>query len=86
MHISTEEQSTNAFDTLTVQVRSTTNQVRQTLATFSNLQARPGFHFYMFDLSAYRGQTIRVYFGAREDQGSLTSFVIDDVNILIENP
>lgn len=85
LHISTEESTTTQqYDKLQVQVRSSSGQVLATLATYSNLLAQPGFQLRTVDLSQFQGQTIRVYFRATEDNGSLTSFVLDDVQLSIE--
>jgi hypothetical protein len=35
-----------------------------------------------FDVSAYRGQTVRVYFEGIEDASITTSFLLDDVSVL----
>jgi hypothetical protein len=48
----------------------------------SNLDAR--LQLKSFDMTAFRGQAVRIFFSAKEDQGSLTSFVIDDVKLVIE--
>lgn len=85
MHISTEEQTTTQqYDTLKVQVRDSNGQVLQTLATYSNLQARTGFQLKTVDLSQFHGSTIRIYFLAKEDNGSMTSFVLDDFLLTVE--
>src|SRR5262249_4352763 len=84
LHISTEEQSSTAYDTLKAQILSGSGQFKKTLATYSNVQASPGFHLKTLDLSPYIGQTIRIHFVAKEDNGSMTSFVLDDFRIVIE--
>ena len=85
LHVSTEEDSSSQQnDVLKVQIRNATGQVLATPLTFSNLQASPGFKLKTIDLSAYRGQTIRIYFVAKEDNGSLTSFVLDDFQLSTE--
>jgi hypothetical protein len=81
--ISTEETGTTAFDTMSVQVRNTSNSVLRTLATYSNVNAG-GYAQRSFDLSAYRGQTIRVYWTATEGSRLATSFVIDDVSVVAQ--
>jgi hypothetical protein len=48
------------------------------------MQASPGFHLKTLDLSPYIGQTIRIHFVAKEDNGSMTSFVLDDFKIVTE--
>jgi hypothetical protein len=83
LHISTEEQTTTAaLDTLKVQVRKPSNAILQTLATFSNLQAKPGFQLHTYDLSAFKGQTVKFCLSSKEDAGSVTSFVADDFSFV----
>lgn len=77
---SAETTTTTAFDRLQVQVRNSSNTVLATLATFSNLNKGSGYVLRTFDLSAFRGQTVRVYFLGTEDSSLQTSFVIDDVS------
>jgi len=36
------------------------------------------------DVTAFRGQKVRIFFSSKEDQGSLTSFIIDNVKLAIE--
>jgi hypothetical protein len=85
LHVSTEEETTTKQnDVLKVQIRDANGHVLATPLTFSNLQASPGFKLKTVDLTAYRGQTIRIYFTAKEDQGSLTSFVLDDFRFATE--
>ncbi len=75
-----ETTTTTAFDTLRVQIRNTSNTVLSTLATFSNLNKTTGYVQRTFDLSAFKGQTIRIYFLGTEDSSLQTSFVIDDTS------
>ena len=70
-----------AYDTLKVQVRSSTGAVLTTLATYSNLNKGSVFVEKSFDLSAYKGQTVRVFFEGIEGSTVATSFVIDDVTL-----
>jgi len=83
LHISTEEQQSQPFDTLKVQVRRANGSV-VTLKTFSNLQAAAGFSVQTVDLTPFKGQSIRIQFVAQEDNGSMTSFVVDDFELVIE--
>ena len=79
LKIDTAETTTvTAFDTLKVQIRNSSNTVLATLATYSNLNKGTVYVLKSFDLSAYKGQTIRVYFLGVEDSSLQTSFVIDD--------
>jgi subtilisin family serine protease len=75
-----ETTTTTAFDRLQVQVRNSSNTVLATLATYSNLNKSTGYVLKTFDLTAFKGQTIRVYFLGTEDSSLQTSFVIDDTS------
>jgi hypothetical protein len=55
----------------------------RTLKTFSNLQANEGYQLQTLDLSEFKNRTVRIQFVAREDQGSYTSFVLDDIVVRI---
>jgi hypothetical protein len=81
LQITTAETTTTvAYDTLTVTVRNTAGTVLGTLATYSNLNAA-GWTQKSFDLSAYKGQTIRLQFHGVEDSSLQTSFLIDDAAV-----
>ncbi|HEX3527521.1 MAG TPA: hypothetical protein VH988_10660 [Thermoanaerobaculia bacterium] len=85
LHIDTAETSTTtAFDTLQVQIRNSSGTLLQTLATYSNLNANTGYAQKSFDLSAYIGQTIRVYLTGTEDSTLQTSFVVDDFALNVQ--
>jgi subtilisin family serine protease len=75
-----ETTTTTAFDRLQVQVRNSSNTVLTTLATFSNLNKTSGYVLRTFDLTAFKGQTVRIYFLGTEDSTLQTSFVIDDTS------
>lgn len=81
---SDETTTTQAYDTLKVQVRSTSNAVLATLATYSNLNKGTAYVQRTFDVSAYKGQTIRVYFEGIEGSTVATSFVVDDVSLVTQ--
>jgi kumamolisin len=76
-----ETTTTTAFDQLKIQVRNSANTVLATLATYSNLNKSTSYVLKTFDLSAFKGQTIRVYFLGTEDSSLQTSFVIDDTAV-----
>lgn len=76
-----ETTTTTAYDKLQVQIRNSANTVLATLATYSNLNKTTGYVLKSFDLTAYKGQTIRVYFLGTEDSSLQTSFVIDDTAV-----
>jgi len=84
LHISTEEIANETFDRLRVRVRAANGQFLATLRTYTNQQAAPGFALQTFNLNAYRGRTIRIELSAQEDNGKMTSFVVDDFRIVVE--
>ena len=78
---SAETTTTQAYDVLRVQVRNGSNTVLGTLATYSNLNETTGYVQRTFDVSAWRGQTVRIYFEGIEGSQVATSFLIDDVSL-----
>jgi len=78
---SDETTTTSAYDTLAVQVRNGSNAVLATLATYSNLNETTGYVQRTFDLTGYKGQTVRVYFLGVEGSQVATSFLLDDVSV-----
>ena len=84
LHIDTAETTTtSAYDTLTVQLQNSSGGVLKTLATYSNLNKNTGYAQKSFDVSAYKGQSVKVYFKGVEDASLQTSFVIDDVSLKV---
>ena len=81
LHIDTADTGTTAHDLMRVQVRSTSNAVLATLASYSNLNAASGYAQKSFDLTSYAGQTVRVWLGSKEDASLQTSFVVDDFSL-----
>jgi hypothetical protein len=65
-------------------VRNSSGAVLATLATYSNLNKGTTYAQKSFDLSAYKGQTVQVYFVGAEDSTILTSFLIDDVTLTVK--
>jgi len=85
LHVDTAETTTtSAYDKLTVQVLNASGTVLKTLASYSNLNAASGYSLKTFDLSAYKGQTVRLSFKGTEDSSLQTSFVIDKVSLLVK--
>jgi hypothetical protein len=78
-----ETTTTTAYDKLTVTVRNSANSVLATVATYSNLNKSTVYAQKTFDLAAYKGQTIRVYFNGTEDSSLATNFFIDDTALTI---
>ncbi|HYV46224.1 MAG TPA: M4 family metallopeptidase [Myxococcaceae bacterium] len=80
LKITTSEGPGTAYDTLKVQIRNTSNTVLATLATYSNLNAG-AYSQKSFDVTAYKGTTVRVYFLGVEDVSLATSFFVDDTSL-----
>lgn len=79
--VSSETTTTSAFDTLKVQVRNSNGAVLSTLKTYSNLDKGTAYVQRSFDLSAYKGQTVQIYFEGVEGTTTATSFLVDDVSL-----
>ncbi|GHH59569.1 hypothetical protein GCM10018781_03000 [Kitasatospora indigofera] len=75
LQVSTQESGTTAYDTLKVKVNGTT------LATYSNANASSGYVQKTVDLSAYKGQKVKLEFAGTEDAYLSTVFLLDDVAI-----
>jgi hypothetical protein len=59
-------------------VRSTSNVVLKTLATYSNLNAAAGYAQKSFPVTQFAGQTVRIYLLGQENASQQTSFDVDD--------
>ncbi|NNG25009.1 CehA/McbA family metallohydrolase [Telluria aromaticivorans] len=81
---SAETTTTSAFDTLKLQVRSSGGTVLATPATYSNLNKGTGYVQRTVDLTAYKGQTVQVFFAAAEDSSLQTTFLVDDVALTVQ--
>lgn len=79
-----ETTTTTAYDTLKVQVTNSSGGVLATLATYSNLNKSSTYAQKTFDLSAYKGQTIRISLVGTEDSSLQTSFVVDDFALTVK--
>jgi hypothetical protein len=65
-------------------VLNTSNTVLATLGTFSNLNHATGYQQHSFDVSSFKGQTIKIRFLGKEDSSLQTSFVIDDTALTVQ--
>ena len=81
---SAETTTSIAYDKLNVQISNNGGTSYSTLATYSNLNKNSTYVQKSFDLSAYRGQTVRVRLYATEDSSLQTSFVVDDTALNIQ--
>jgi hypothetical protein len=79
--VSSETTTTKVYDTLKLQVRNSSGAVLATLATYSNLDKGANYINKIVDLSAYKGQTVRIYFEGIEGSQVITTFLIDDVSL-----
>ncbi|MFI9115108.1 M4 family metallopeptidase [Streptomyces venezuelae] len=77
LKVSTQESGSAAYDTLKVNVNGTT------LATYSNANANAGSGYVQktVDLSAYKGQTVKLEFAGTEDTYLSTIFLLDQIAI-----
>ncbi|GHJ36632.1 hydrolase [Streptomyces sp. TS71-3] len=79
LRVDTDETTTStAYDTLKVQVLSSSGSTLATLGTYSNLNGSGGYQQRSFDLSAYAGQTVTVKFTGTEGTKLQTTFAVDD--------
>ena len=81
--IATNEVDAVDYDILTVTVQDNSGKVLRTLGKYSNVNEGP-FAQRTFDLSAFKGQTVRIHFSATEDLNTATSFFVDDLALNIK--
>ncbi len=83
-----ETTSATVYDKMTVTLANpATGATLATLATFSNLNASSGWVLSpAYDVSAFRGQTVRLKFLATTDFSNITSFFVDDVSFAADVP
>jgi hypothetical protein len=79
--VSDETTTTTAYDTLNAQVRNSSGTVLATLGTWSNLDKGSAYVQKTFNLTAYKGQSVQIYFVGVEGSSVATSFLIDDVSL-----
>jgi hypothetical protein len=88
-HIESQEGGTsNPYDKMTVSVANAgSGATLAVLATLSNMDYAAGWaQTPAYDVTAYKGQTIRLVFNATTDSGLITSFFIDDITMLAAPP
>jgi Subtilase family/Peptidase inhibitor I9 len=79
----TKDKKPSANDVLTIEFRDGAGVLLETLGTFSNLDANPTYAQRRFDVTRYRGTTIRISFTGIQSQGPPTWFLLDDVGLNI---
>jgi len=84
LNLTTAETTTTAVrDTLTLQIRDTSGTVLGTVATWSNLDATLGWVQQSVDLTAYAGQTVRIFLEGSENASIATNFQLDDFSLRV---
>jgi thermolysin len=80
---SSETTTTTQYDKMFVEVRNTSGTLLSTLATYSNLNKTSAGSYSQksLNLSAYRGQTVRIQFRSTTDSSVTTTFRVDDVSL-----
>lgn len=77
-------QEGSAYDTLKLQVRNSGGTILATPLTYSNLNKGTGYVQCSVDLSAYKGQTVQIFFAGAEDSSLQTTFLVDDVALTVQ--
>ncbi|USX25475.1 M4 family metallopeptidase [Oxalobacteraceae bacterium OTU3CINTB1] len=84
LSVSTTGNAAVAQDHFRVEVRGLFNQPLALVKAFSNLDAAPGFVTHSFDLSAFRGKTVRLRFASSSDGDQSSWFMLDNVSLKTE--
>ncbi len=78
-YMTSSEGTTTAYDFMYVEVRSTSGALLGTLQTLSNRNTRNTWTQSTLDVSAWKGQTVRIEFRVTNDVSLPTAFFVDDV-------
>jgi subtilisin family serine protease/subtilase family serine protease len=86
--ISTDEITSSVWDSMAVQILNPANgSVTDTLQTFSNLDSTSDWvESPLYDLSAYKGLSIRLNFLVKTDFSNPTCFRVDDAVVMVTTP
>ena len=81
--ITSDETENTAYDILDATLQNSSGQYLATLDIYSNLDKRTDFQYQIasFDITAFKGQTIRINFLGTTDPSLPTAFRIDDVSV-----
>ncbi len=82
LHVDTAETDDFTEGTLQVQLLGADGNVLTTLATYTNLDATPGYIRADFNLAAFAGQKVTLELTCTEVPGEPTSFVVDDFALI----
>ena len=84
LRVETNEPATAPVrDKLKLTVRKPSGTIMKTLATYSNQDSSATYALQSFDLTAFRGKTIRLQWTGSENGSGATRFLIDDTELLI---
>jgi subtilisin family serine protease len=83
LKITTEDSPNGVYDTMVLRIQNSSGANLATLATYSNMNPPSGYLEKSFDLSSYKGQTIRISFESTEDWYLATNFYVDDTSLNI---
>jgi subtilisin family serine protease len=84
VRVDTAERTTSVqYDKLQLQVLNSSGTVLSTLGTVSNLNKNTSYVQKTYDLSSYKGQTIRLRWLMTEDSSLQTTFAVDDAALTI---
>jgi hypothetical protein len=80
---SSETTTTTQYDKLFVEIRNTSGSLLRTVTTYSNLNKGTAgvYSQKSFDVSAYKGQTVRIQFRSTMDSSVTSTFRVDDVSL-----
>ena len=80
---SSETTTTTQYDKLFVEIRNTSGSLLRTVTTHSNLNKGTAgvYSQKSFDVSAYKGQTVRIQFRSTTDSSVTSTFRVDDVSL-----
>jgi chitodextrinase len=74
----------SVYDSMLIRVSSTIGATPARIWSLSNLNASTGWVLSQpYDVSAFKGQTVRLQFSATTDASLATDFYVDDVNLMV---
>lgn len=75
----TDETGTTVYDTM--QAKVLVGNTAKTLATYTNVGTNAAYQLKTFDLTAYKGKVVTLWFMSTEDATNQTSWLVDDVSM-----
>jgi len=83
LNVSSSESASTPYDYLYAEVRNTSGGLLQTLQTYSNQNKTTAGTYSQksFNLSAYKGQMVRIQFRSMTDGSVTSTFRVDDVSL-----